>query len=97
MGVCKHGCHITRSLIGYVLPDTHFDWLVQKIRACIKKINFAKSKFLTVSKTSVFHASFKRVINVHPRPLNSKISPSNLYLINCHVLFVCLFVSAGNI
>ena len=28
MRVCKHGCAITRNLIGYVLSDARFDWLV---------------------------------------------------------------------
>ena len=28
MRVCKHGCDIIRILIGYVLSDAHFDWLV---------------------------------------------------------------------
>ena len=28
MRVCKHGWDITRILIGYVLSDAHFYWLV---------------------------------------------------------------------
>ena len=28
MRVCKHGCGITGILIGYVLSDVLFDWLV---------------------------------------------------------------------
>ena len=28
MKACKHGCDITQILIGYVLSDAHFDWLV---------------------------------------------------------------------
>ena len=33
MRVCKHGCDITRSLIGYVLSDAHYDWLVGNLSA----------------------------------------------------------------
>ena len=28
MRVCKHGCDITQILIGYVLSEVHFYWLV---------------------------------------------------------------------
>ena len=28
MRVCNHGCDITRILIGYVLSDARFDWVV---------------------------------------------------------------------
>ena len=28
MRVCKHSCDITQILIGYVLSDARFDWLV---------------------------------------------------------------------
>jgi len=34
MGVCKYGCDITRILIGYVLSDVRFDWLVGNMSAC---------------------------------------------------------------
>ena len=28
MRVCKHSCDITQIVIGYVLSDARFDWLV---------------------------------------------------------------------
>ena len=31
MRVCKHGCDITRILIGYVLSGSRFDWLVGNV------------------------------------------------------------------
>ena len=31
MRVWKHGCDITRSLIGYVLSEVRFDWLVGNV------------------------------------------------------------------
>ena len=34
MRVCKHGCDITRILIGYVLSDGRFDWLVGNMSVC---------------------------------------------------------------
>ena len=40
MRVRKHSCDITRILIGSVLSDARFDWLVGNIWACIKKICF---------------------------------------------------------
>ena len=33
MGVYKYGCDITRILIGYVLSDVRFDWLVGSMSA----------------------------------------------------------------
>ena len=33
MRVCKQGCDITRILIGYVLLDARFDWLVGNMSA----------------------------------------------------------------
>lgn len=44
MKVCKHGCDITRSLIGYVLSDTRFDWLVGNMSAYQEHLFRSRSK-----------------------------------------------------
>ena len=50
MKVCKRGCDISRILIGYVLSDVHFDWLVGNMSLCQENLFQSKSE-----KTSIFH------------------------------------------
>ena len=33
LGLCKHGCDITRTLVGYVLSGVRFLWLVVNMSA----------------------------------------------------------------
>ena len=49
MRVCKRGCDISRILIGYVLSDLHFDWLVGNMSLCQENLFKSKSE-----KTSIF-------------------------------------------
>ena len=42
MRVCKHGCDITQILIGYVLSDAHFDWLV--VNECVSRKSMSIKK-----------------------------------------------------
>ena len=49
MRVCKHGCDITRILIGCVLSDARFDWLVGNMSVYEANLFQSRSK-----KTSIF-------------------------------------------
>ena len=44
MRVCKRGCDITRILIGYVLSDAHFDWLVGNMSVCQENLFQSRNK-----------------------------------------------------
>ena len=44
MRVCKHRCAIERILIGYVLPDVRFDWLVGNIHVGLYQGNLFQSR-----------------------------------------------------
>ena len=44
MRVWKHGCDITRILIGYVLSDTRFDWLVGNMSMYQENLFQSRSK-----------------------------------------------------
>ena len=53
MRECKHVCDITLILIGYVLSDARFDWLVVNMEVSGKSISIKKeinSNFLPLSK-----------------------------------------------
>ena len=43
MRLCKHGCDMSRVLIGYVLSDARLDWLVGNIsiKLCKQRLGFA--------------------------------------------------------
>ena len=47
MRVCKHGCDITRILIGYVLSDARFNWLVGNLTV------YQENSFQSSSKNTV--------------------------------------------
>ena len=49
MRVCKNGCDITRILIGYVLSDARFDWLLGNTSVYQENLFQARIK-----KTSIF-------------------------------------------
>ena len=44
MRVCKHGCDTTRILIGYVLSDARFDWLVGNMSEYQENLFQSRSK-----------------------------------------------------
>ena len=44
MRVCEHGCDITRILIGYVLSDQRFDWLVGNMSVYPELRNFKQNQ-----------------------------------------------------
>ena len=44
MRVCKHGCIITLILIGFVLSDVHFDWLVGNMIMYEENLFHSRSK-----------------------------------------------------
>ena len=53
MRICKHGCDITRILIGYALWDARFDWLVGYMSVYQENLFQSRSK-----KNSIFlHSS----------------------------------------
>ena len=47
--IIKHGCDISRILIGYVLSDARFDWLVGNMSVCYENLLESKSE-----KNSIF-------------------------------------------
>ena len=47
LGVYKHGSDITRILIGYVLSDLRFDWLVGNMGVFQENLLYSRSKKLT--------------------------------------------------
>lgn len=49
MRVCRHGCNITLILIGFVLSDAHFDWLVG---------------YMIVYEENLFHSRSKKTVKV---------------------------------
>ena len=44
MRVCKHSCNITLILIGFVLSDLHFDWLVGNMIVYEENLFHSRSK-----------------------------------------------------
>ena len=44
MRVCKHGCDITRILIGYVLSDARFHWLVGNMSVYQENLDLFQSR-----------------------------------------------------
>ena len=44
MRVCKHGCDITQILIGYVLSEVHFYWLVGNMSVYQESLFQSRSK-----------------------------------------------------
>ena len=58
MRVCRFSCDITRILIGYVLSDANFDWLVGNMSAF--RVNFDQEE--KKQHFSLFIESFSRTI-----------------------------------
>ena len=65
MRVTKHGCYITRILIGYVLSDARFDWLVYYEQE-VHKQHFPLGKleeFSTVLQTLDYVSGLNKVLS----------------------------------
>ena len=68
MRVRKHGYDITRILIGYVLSDVHFDWLVGNNEHVSRKsvsIKKLRSRFFLICRI-VFEKYVIKVMEVFP-------------------------------
>ena len=44
MRICKYGCDFTRILIGFVLSDARFDWLVGNMNVYLNNLSRPRSK-----------------------------------------------------
>ena len=72
MRVCKRGCDISRILIGYVLSDVHFDWLVGNMSLCQENLFQSKSEknqhfpsFVELSLRNILYIHTHNILYTH--------------------------------
>ena len=76
--VCKHGCDISRILIGYVLSDARFDWLVGNMRVCQENLFQSKSDWENSRQLCKPSTSSRVCITISNSP-----NPSPVYIRLC--------------
>ena len=95
MKVWKHGCDITRFLIGSVFSDVRFDWLVGNMSVYQENL-FQSRIFLHLSNylLEIFYKSNRGLLSVFPWPhLNTRGSWENSRRLCKPETQVCITVS----